>query len=196
LGRQMYAATPWLTERHGYDPTWPNVYREVKKVIHDIQIMEINGKSEDTLSYYKYKREGLNVIAVGGDKLSRGLTLEGLSITYYYRNTLMYDTLMQMGRWFGYRKGYMDLCRIYTSSTIAEYFEHLAEAMVELRQEFDKLARLSVTPKQYAIKMLSHPKMSLTSPLKMKNAISTGFNYHGKLQQTRLFDIDKDFYVN
>ncbi|HDR4604107.1 Z1 domain-containing protein [Bacillus cereus] len=175
---------------------WPNVYREVKKVIHDIQIMEINGKSEDTLSYYKYKREGLNVIAVGGDKLSRGLTLEGLSITYYYRNTLMYDTLMQMGRWFGYRKGYMDLCRIYTSSTIAEYFEHLAEAMVELRQEFDKLARLSVTPKQYAIKMLSHPKMSLTSPLKMKNAISTGFNYHGKLQQTRLFDIDKDFYIN
>ncbi|MEH7464128.1 Z1 domain-containing protein [Bacillus thuringiensis] len=175
---------------------WCDVYKEIKKVIDNIQIMEINGNSEDALSYHKYKQEGLNVIAVGGDKLSRGLTLEGLSTTYYYRNTLMYDTLMQMGRWFGYRKGYMDLCRIYTSSTIAEYFEYLAEAMVELRQEFDKLARLKLTPKQYAIRMLSHPKMSLTSPLKMKTAISTGFNYHGKLQQTRLFDIDKGFYVN
>lgn len=66
------------------------------KIIDNVQIMEINGKSEDALAYYKYKQNGLNVIAVGGDKLSRGLTLEGLSITYYYRNTLMYDTLMQM----------------------------------------------------------------------------------------------------
>ena len=166
------------------------------KIIDNVQIMEINGKSEDALAYYKYKQNGLNVIAVGGDKLSRGLTLEGLSITYYYRNTLMYDTLMQMGRWFGYRKGYMDLCRIYTSGTIAENFEHLAEAMVELRQEFDKLAQLKLTPTQYALRMLSHPKMSLTSPLKMKTAIYKGFNYNGKLQQTRLFDLDKDFYVN
>ena len=53
---------------------------------------------------------GLSVIAVGGDKLCRGLTLEGLSVSYYLRASKMYDTLMQMGRWFGYRPGYNDLC--------------------------------------------------------------------------------------
>ncbi|MEH7200588.1 Z1 domain-containing protein, partial [Priestia megaterium] len=173
---------------------WSDVYEEIKQVIENIQVMEINGNSRDVLAYHDYKEQGLNVIAVGGDKLSRGLTLEGLSITYYYRNTLMYDTLMQMGRWFGYRKGYMDLCRIYTSDTIAENFEHLAKAMVELRKEFDKLAGSKLKPIDYALKMLSHPVMSLTSPLKMKNAEPTVLMYHSSLQQTRLFDKDRLFY--
>ncbi|PGN62197.1 endonuclease [Priestia megaterium] len=173
---------------------WNFVYEEIKKIVEKIQVLEINGNSGEVLAYHEYKDKGLNVIAVGGDKLSRGLTLEGLSITYYYRNTLMYDTLMQMGRWFGYRKGYMDLCRIYTSGNIAEYFEHLAIAMVELRQEFDKLAKLNLNPRDYAIKMLSHPKMSLTSPLKMKNSEPTVLMYHDSLQQTRIFDKDLAFY--
>ena len=112
--------------------SWEEVYEELKKTAEKIQVFEINGNSKDALDYHQYKENGLNVIAVGGDKLSRGLTLEGLSITYYFRNTLMYDTLMQMGRWFGFRKGYMDLCRIYTSEEIASNFEHLAIAMIEL----------------------------------------------------------------
>lgn len=175
---------------------WEEIYEEIKNIIDKIEVMEINGNSEDTLAYHHYKEQGLNVIAVGGDKLSRGLTLEGLSITYYYRNTLMYDTLMQMGRWFGYRKGYMDLCRIYTSDAIAEFFVHLATAMVELRQEFDKLAEKNLSPKEYAIKMLSHPKMLLTSPMKMKNAVSSIYMYHASLQQTRSFDIDLNTFRN
>ena len=173
---------------------WNSVYEEIKKVVEKVQVLEINGNSGEVLAYHEYKDKGLNVIAVGGDKLSRGLTLEGLSITYYYRNTLMYDTLMQMGRWFGYRTGYMDLCRIYTSDNIAEYFEHLSIAMVELRQEFNKLAKQNLNPRDYAIKMLSHPKMSLTSPLKMKNSEPTVLMYHDSLQQTRIFDKDKTFY--
>ncbi|WP_225049927.1 Z1 domain-containing protein [Priestia megaterium] len=173
---------------------WDDVYEEIKQVIENVQVMEINGNSRDVLAYHDYKDQGLNVIAVGGDKLSRGLTLEGLSVTYYYRNTLMYDTLMQMGRWFGYRKGYMDLCRIYTSDIIAQNFEHLAQAMVELRKEFDKLAKSKLKPIDYALRMLNHPVMSLTSPLKMKNAEPTVLMYHDSLQQTRLFDKDQLFY--
>ncbi|MFF2447918.1 Z1 domain-containing protein [Neobacillus sp. NPDC058068] len=173
---------------------WGEVYEELKRVVDLIQVFEINGNSKDALAYNQYKENGLNVIAVGGDKLSRGLTLEGLSITYYFRNTLMYDTLMQMGRWFGYRNGYMDLCRIYTSEEIASNFEHLAIAMVELREEFDRLAQMGKTPSEYAVKMLSHPSMTLTSPLKMKNAISSNIIYGGTLQQTRLFDTNEQFY--
>ena len=56
------------------------------------------------------KATDLKVIAIGGDKLARGLTLEGLTVSYFLRASKMYDTLMQMGRWFGYRPGYIDVC--------------------------------------------------------------------------------------
>ncbi|PAF36771.1 endonuclease [Terribacillus saccharophilus] len=181
----------WPNESHP-EFSWNQVYDELRKCCESIQVFEINGNSRDALDYHQYKEEGLNVIAVGGDKLSRGLTLEGLSITYYFRNSLMYDTLMQMGRWFGYRKGYMDLCRIYTSNEIASNFEHLAIAMIQLRQEFDRLAAMKKTPSEYAVKMLSHPTMKLTSPLKMRNAVSSNVIYAGTLQQTRLFDPSED----
>ena len=182
----------WPGDNHHFN--WEEVYQELRLISKKIQVFEINGNSKDALNYNDYKEKGLNVIAVGGDKLSRGLTLEGLSITYYFRNTLMYDTLMQMGRWFGFRTGYMDLCRIYTSEEIASNFEHLAIAMIQLRKEFDRLAELKKTPSEYAVKMLSHPTMTLTSPLKMRNAVLSNIDYSVTLQQTRLFDMDEDFY--
>lgn len=174
--------------------SWEGVYQELKESSKRVQVFEINGNSKDALDYHQYKEDGLNVIAVGGDKLSRGLTLEGLSITYYFRNTLMYDTLMQMGRWFGYRKGYMDLCRIYTPAEIASNFEHLAIAMIELRREFDRLALLGKTPLEYAVKMLTHPTMTLTSPLKMKNSTITNVMYRLTLQQTRIYENKEAFF--
>jgi Z1 domain len=173
---------------------WEEVYKEIRKSIGKIQVMEINGNSKDALDYYEYETEGMHVIAVGGDKLSRGITLEGLSVTYYFRNTLMYDTLMQMGRWFGYREGYMDLCRIYTTSDIASNFEHLAITMKELRDEFEQLNEANKTPRDFALKMLSHPSMTLTSSLKMQHAVKANLIYEGTLQQTRLFDKQLDFY--
>lgn len=172
---------------------WEKVLDELKNIAGKVQVMEINGKSEHALEYNKYKKNGLNVIAIGGDKLSRGLTLEGLTVSYYYRSTSMYDTLMQMGRWFGYRGGYMDLCRIYTTDTIASYFDHLAEVMIELREEFSKLAKRKVTPEQYAVSMLSHPFMTITSPSKRRNLESSPY-YNGSIQQTRSFELNEAFY--
>ena len=174
--------------------SWIEVYKEVRNITGKVEVMEINGESEDALEYEKHKENGLNVIAIGGNKLSRGLTLDGLSISYYYRNSAMYDSLMQMGRWFGYRKGYMDLCRIYTSKELADNFEHLAVVMSELREEFKKYDELRVTPEEYAAKMKDHESMSVTSPNKMK-AAEKNPDYSNSLQQTRLFDRDKSFYV-
>ena len=76
-----------------------------------IKAVEVNSRASGTFNYADHEKTGLNVIAVGGFSLSRGLTLEGLMISYFLRNSMMYDTLMQMGRWFGYRPGYEDLCR-------------------------------------------------------------------------------------
>lgn len=175
--------------------TWEEVYKQIKVVAGKIEVMEINGESEDALEYDKYKENGLYVIAIGGNKLSRGLTLEGLTISYYYRGSSMYDTLMQMGRWFGFRKGYMDLCRIYTSEEIAENFEYLATVMSELRTEFEKFVRDGVTPEEYAVRMLTHKTMTVTSPAKMGTAESP-ITYTGTMQQTRSFEKNKEFYTD
>ena len=174
---------------------WEEIYKLIKQVAGKIEVMEINGESEDALEYDKYKESGLNVIAIGGNKLSRGLTLEGLTISYYYRGSSMYDTLMQMGRWFGFRNGYMDLCRIYTSKDIAENFEYLAGVMSELRVEFNKIAEDGLTPEEYAVKMKTHHTMTVTSPAKMGTAESP-ISYTGTMQQTRSFEKSKEFFIN
>ena len=76
-------------------------------------MVEVNSRAAGSLDYPAHEALGLNVIAVGGFSLSRGLTLEGLVVSYFLRNSMMYDTLLQMGRWFGYRRGYEDLCRVW-----------------------------------------------------------------------------------
>lgn len=173
---------------------WVEVYKEIRKVLGKIDILAINGDSKDILDYDSRKENGWNVIAIGGNKLSRGLTLDGLTVSYYYRGTSMYDSLLQMGRWFGFRNGYMDLCRIYTSQQIASNFEHLAEVMVEVRKEFDWLAKHEIlTPYEYAVSVLGHDYMDITSPAKMKTAEFLHY-LGGKKPQTRLFSKDLDFY--
>ena len=88
----------------------------------------------------------VSVIAIGGDKLSRGLTLEGLSVSYYLRASRMYDTLMQMGRWFGYRPGYLDLCRLYTTDELQLWYRDITVANEELLAKFDEMAAVGSTP--------------------------------------------------
>ena len=108
----------------------------------------INGGSADVLNYFDHQN-GLSVIAIGGDKLSKGLTLEGLSVSYYLRASRMYDTLMQMGRWFGYRPGYVDLCRLFISRELNEWFCHITLASQQLRDEFEYMSDVAgSTPDQ------------------------------------------------
>jgi hypothetical protein len=78
---------------HQWEEIKPCLYKAVQK----IKVLSINGSSADALEYYENDKTGVSVIAVGGDKLSRGLTLEGLSVSYFLRASKMYDTLMQMG---------------------------------------------------------------------------------------------------
>ena len=88
-----------------------NQFSETVSLLKD-HIFGINGSNKDVIDEDKYEK-GLVSIRVGGDKLSRGLTLPGLMVSYFLRTSRMYDTLMQMGRWFGYRDGYEDLPNIY-----------------------------------------------------------------------------------
>lgn len=173
---------------HAWEEIKPCLYKAVQK----IKIMSINGKSTDALEYYENEKTGISVIAIGGDKLSRGLTLEGLSISYFLRASKMYDTLMQMGRWFGYRSGYVDLCRLFTSSELNEWFRHIAMASEDLREEFDAMWNAKATPEKYALKVRTHPgQLQITAISKMRNVDKIKVSWSGLLVETYKLLTDK-----
>jgi hypothetical protein len=163
--------------------TWQQIEEMLPEVIDEISVRMINGTAKDALDYAD-SAGGLKVIAIGGDKLARGLTLEGLCISYFLRASRMYDTLMQMGRWFGYRPGYLDLCRLYTTSDLIEWFQHIADASEELREEFDIMAASGSTPREYGLKVKSHPVLLVTSRLKMRSAKTLFLSFSGSVVET------------
>lgn len=126
----------------------------------------------------------LAAIVVGGNKLSRGVTLEGLLTSYYVRDSPYYDTLMQMGRWFGYRGTYVDLTRLYSTRKIVNWFHDLATAEEELRRHLAVYERRNLKPTAIAPKIRTHPVMQITAPNKMQDALQVSFSYDGEFRQT------------
>ncbi|MCW3476749.1 Z1 domain-containing protein [Limobrevibacterium gyesilva] len=114
---------------------------------------------------------GVRVIAVGGNSLSRGLTLEGLSCSYFTRNVGAYDTLLQMGRWFGYRDGYDTLCRIWLTEEAEGWYRHVADATAELKRDFGRMKRQQATPKEFGLRVRTHPGTLLITA---RNKMATG----------------------
>lgn len=174
-----------------------HLWEEVLLHLHDaasrILVKELNGGSADALNYFDNKT-GLSVIAIGGDKLSRGLTLEGLSISYYLRASKMYDTLMQMGRWFGYRPGYVDLCRLFTSRELNEWFCHITLASEELREEFEYMSDIvGSTPEQYALRVRTHPGvLQISASNKIRRATQVSVSWSGRLVETYALSKDEE----
>lgn len=169
------------------DPSWNEVLQAIPDTLEDISVRQINGTAKDALDYVDNEATGLKVIAIGGDKLARGLTLEGLCTSYFLRTAKMYDTLMQMGRWFGYRDGYLDVCRLYTTGELVEWFGHIAGAAEEMRSEFDQMVAVGATPMDYGLKVQSHSTMTVTSPAKMKSSKKLMLSFSGDLVQTIVF---------
>ena len=125
---------------------------QVFEAFNRITFQNINSTTKANLDYKKTPK-GLIVAAVGGDRLSRGLTLEGLSVSYFVRGAKAFDTLMQMGRWFGYRPGYAHLCRVYAPQTIMQSFRTIALATEELRREFSRMVFLRKRPTEYGLRV-------------------------------------------
>ena len=167
-------------------PDWADVRAQLLNVLESVDVRMINGTAKDALDYADTPT-GLKVIAIGGDKLARGLTLEGLSVSYFLRASKMYDTLMQMGRWFGYRHGYIDLCRLYTTSDLIEWFGHIADASEELRDEFDMMCESGGKPIDYGLKVKSHSVLMVTSRLKMRAAKPLYLSFSGQISETVAF---------
>jgi len=136
---------------------WSDVQQYLHDSVSAVDVVEVNSQSPGSLDYVNHETNGLNVIAVGGLSLSRGLTLEGLVVSYFLRNSMMYDTLLQMGRWFGYRDGYDDLCRVWMPEEAQGWYTHITDSIEELREDLANMQRLNATPREFGLRVRSHP---------------------------------------
>lgn len=147
----------WQREYEKSEFDWPTIQKWLQDAAAPVSVVEVNGRSPGTLNYAEHDGTGLSVIAVGGYSLSRGLTLEGLMVSYFLRNSMMYDTLMQMGRWFGYRPDYEDLCRVWMPEEAEGWYSHIAESIELLRDELRSMEAANATPDEFGLKVRSHP---------------------------------------
>lgn len=168
----MSVFNKYFTNIPGFEYKWDDIQKSLYKAVASVVVKSVNGgNASKNLNYDEYD-DGLRLIAVGGYSLSRGLTLEGLCVSYFYRNSKMYDTLMQMGRWFGYRDGYEDLCQIWMSEGAVDWYTHISEASDELRQEVRKMQDQNKTPKEFGLYVRSdiNNVLLVTARNKMKTA--------------------------
>lgn len=151
---------------------WETVQKALLDSALPIVVKAVNQRTgAASLDYVAHRENGLRVIAVGGNSLSRGLTLEGLCTSYFYRNSQMYDTLLQMGRWFGYRDGYSDVCKVWLSEEAIQWYSHITSATEELRSEVRKMQRKKATPREFGLKVRAHPdSLIVTAQNKMRLA--------------------------
>ncbi len=152
--------------------SWEEVQAKLFESVLPIQVLAAHGGG-DNLNYQEYE-DGLRTIVIGGQRLSRGLTLEGLIVSYLYRNSMAYDTLMQMGRWFGYRSNYDDICRLWMDKVSQDWYAFISEATDELRAEVKRLRDLGATPLDFGLKVRNDPDIPLivTARNKMRSAQS------------------------
>jgi Z1 domain len=180
----------------GCEFEWEQVKAALWGALEYLRIFVVNSKTDEALDYGKYEKDGhgLTAIAIGGLSLSRGLTIEGLCVSYMYRNTQMYDTLMQMGRWFGYRPGFEDLCRVHLSKDSINWYSHIADASDELRLQINRMRRDGLSPRQFGLYVRAHPdSLLITAANKMRGGakIMMRQNFSGRLIESYIVPSDE-----
>ena len=176
------------------DENFEDVLKHIRKSASKIKVLAINTKSPQVLDYDVYP-DGLSAIVIGGLKLSRGLTLSGLSVSYFARSSKAYDVLMQMCRWFGYRDKYDDLCKVYMPDQSFEWYSFISEAIDELYQDLDTMSLQEKTPMDFGLKVRSHPSnLIVTAVLKAGNVENSvvKIDMWGKLERRFTFKVNNE----
>ena len=182
----------------GYDDEFlkPISYETIKNnfltdAIKGIEVKAVNSSTGDKLVYPRNTPK--KYIAIGGNRLSRGFTLEGLSINYFIRSTDYSDALLQMGRWFGYRPGYLDCCKLFITRDSMEKYDLVTRTIEELEVEFRKMEDKDRTPRNFVIRVKKHPgTLKITRPAILKDVVHVNWSYQDELVQTAKFNIRKE----
>lgn len=176
--------------------TWDEIKSVLASSSLPIHTCTVNQKSGGaSLDYSQYKDDGKRVIAVGGNSLARGITLEGLSVSYFYRRTQMYDALLQMGRWFGYRTGYEDLFRIWISDASSDWYSYISVASDELRDSIRQMQNSRLKPADVGLRIRAHPDaLLITARNKMRDSevITGSINLNNELKEATRISSESD----
>lgn len=172
-----------------HNVTWEKLLEHLHESTSSIETVTVHSQSTRALDYAAYKNnpKGYRVIVIGGNAISRGITLEGLSTSYFHRQSLQYDTLLQMGRWFGYREGYQHLCRIWMPETTESHFAHVASVVTELRQDLRIMYDAGARPIDFGLRVRTHPDLLLiTARNKMRYAedVDVAIDFSGRSVET------------
>jgi hypothetical protein len=181
----------------GYDDEFlkPISFETIKNnfltdAIKGIEVKAVNSLTGDKLVYPKNTPK--KYIAIGGNRLSRGFTLEGLSINYFVRSTDYSDALLQMGRWFGYRPGYLDCCKLFITRDSMEKYDLVTRTIEELEIEFRKMEEKNRTPTNFILRVKKHPgTLKITRPAILRDTLEVNWSYQDTLEQSTNFDIRK-----
>jgi hypothetical protein len=176
-----------LAEKAGID--WLDLQQNyLHKAVAPIEVRAVNQRTgASSLDYFSHREKGFRVIAIGGNSLSRGLTLEGLCVSYFYRNSQMYDTLLQMGRWFGYRPNYDDIFKVWMADDAIDWYGYITTAANELKDEISKMNKQQLTPRDFGLKVRQDPNsLIVTARNKMRSGtpVSRPITVTGKLLET------------
>lgn len=181
--RPLFAETLALHFQGVSLPDAPEIVAEQAiTVLERLDVLELNSETGENLEYDE--KPARHLIVVGGNRLSRGLTLEGLTISYFLRTASMADTLLQMARWYGFRTGYEDLIRIWTTDGIAQWFTELALVEESLRDSLQALYRAGRRPAEMAIRLRAHSALLLTARNKSAMADTVRQSWSGEHPQT------------
>ena len=171
-----------------FQDNWESIKTFLMPTIESIQlnIKVVNGDSEDLLDYSSTKTG--DYIVIGGDKLSRGLTLEGLVVSYYYRKSQAYDSLLQMGRWFGYRRGWIDVCRVFTTVRFMNDFITVGKVLQRFKADVQEMYDMHLNPREVGQRIMYSPNLIPTARNKMKSTTKIKVSFSGGVQQVITFD--------
>ena len=168
---------------------WDEIKQEALNVLDTSKLIVDNSKSDDRLVYdFQEEDSAVPYIVIGGNTLARGLTLEGLICSYFMRTSSAYDSLLQMGRWFGYRVGYEDLQRIWMQDDLISNFRHMALVEEEIRQQIEQLAAEGLDPSQVPIRIRDHKLLTITALNKMNYAKRLQIGYSDTRVETISLD--------
>jgi hypothetical protein len=186
-----------------FDELRPYIAECLRRLEEGSRVLVVNGAPGSETP--DFDRHPIWKIICGGAKLSRGYTVEGLTVSYYRRRTNAADTLMQMGRWFGFRKGYNDLVRLFIGRAepvgrtgtidLYEAFEAVCRDELEFRSQLRRYSATSgeekITPKQVPPLVPAH-LLRPTSSNKMYNAKIAFMNLGGQYKEPTLAPTDSD----
>ncbi|MBQ6282890.1 MAG: hypothetical protein IJK66_05115 [Bacilli bacterium] len=186
-----------------YYPNFNDVIEQIKKNLNRTDVFQINTTEESNKDidegidkYYKYK------ILVGGNMLERGITVKNLAVTYIYRSAKQnpIDSTLQRARWFGYKESYLDLCRVYMTNEMKEYFVAInthEEFLWKTVEEFLKTNKPMQCMKR--IFVLNDEKLILTRKSVSKTirvgSISQGYSYSKSINYENKKDYQKNYSI-